>query len=109
MWSRMPAVPRALVGQLGQFCDVRSNTFRVDVTATVNSYSRYFTAILGRNGPRDVPGRLELLLESTRRSRSTEVEGSSVPRNIQADHPGQVAGDQPASRQRQRRPRLAAF
>lgn len=51
---RMPAVPRALVGQLGQFCDVHSFTFRVDVTATVNSYTRYFTAILGRNGPRDV-------------------------------------------------------
>ena len=51
---RMPAVPRGIVGQLGQFCDVRSRTFRVDVTATVNSYTRYFTAILGRNGPRDV-------------------------------------------------------
>jgi general secretion pathway protein K len=51
---RMPAVPRAIVGQLGQFCDVRSKTFRVDITATVNSYTRYFTAILGRNGPRDV-------------------------------------------------------
>ena len=51
---RMPAVPRALVGQLGQFCDVHSYTFRVDVTATVNNYTRYFTAILGRNGPRDV-------------------------------------------------------
>jgi general secretion pathway protein K len=51
---RMPTIPRAIVGQLGQFCDVRSRTFRVDVTATVNSYTRYFTAILGRNGPRDV-------------------------------------------------------
>ena len=52
---RMPTVPRAMVGQLAQFCDVRSKTFRVDVTATLNSsYTRYFTAILGRNGPRDV-------------------------------------------------------
>ena len=42
------------MGQLGQFCDVHSYTFRVDVTATVNNYTRYFTAILGRNGPRDV-------------------------------------------------------
>jgi type II secretory pathway component PulK len=51
---RMPTVPRALVGQLQQYCDVRSRTFRVDVTATLNSYTRYFTAVLGRNGPRDV-------------------------------------------------------
>jgi general secretion pathway protein K len=52
---RMPNIPRALVGQLAQFCDVHSYTFRVDITATVNSsYTRYFTAILGRNGPRDV-------------------------------------------------------
>ena len=54
MWCACPTVPRGIVGQLGQFCDVRSRTFRVDVTATVNSYTRYFTAILGRNGPRDV-------------------------------------------------------
>jgi type II secretory pathway component PulK len=52
--TRMPNIPRALVGQIGQFCDVRSRTFRVDITATVNSYTRYFTAILGRNGPREV-------------------------------------------------------
>ncbi|MEI7938902.1 MAG: general secretion pathway protein GspK [Verrucomicrobiota bacterium] len=52
---RMPNIPRMLVGQLSQFCDVRSKTFRVDITATLNSsYTRYFTAILGRNGPRDV-------------------------------------------------------
>jgi general secretion pathway protein K len=52
--SRIPNVPLPLIGQIGQFCDVRSKTFRVDVTATVSSYTRYFTAILGRNGPRDV-------------------------------------------------------
>jgi general secretion pathway protein K len=51
---RMPTVPRALVGQLQQFCDVRSKTFRADITVTVNSYTRYFTAILGRASPRDV-------------------------------------------------------
>ena len=52
--SRVPNLPLPLVGQLGQFCDVRSKTFKVDITATMNSYSRYFTAILGRNNPRDV-------------------------------------------------------
>ena len=52
--SRLPNVPLPLIGQIGQFCDVRSQTFRVDITATVSSYTRYFTAILRRNGPRDV-------------------------------------------------------
>ena len=33
---------------------MRSKTFRVDITAPVNGYSRYFTAILGRNNQRDV-------------------------------------------------------
>ncbi len=52
--TRVPNIPLPLVGQLGQFCDVRSKTFRVDITATVNGYSRYFTAILGRNNQRDI-------------------------------------------------------
>jgi general secretion pathway protein K len=52
--SRVPNIPRPLVTQLGQFCDVRSKTFKVDITATVNGYTRYFTAILGRNNPRDI-------------------------------------------------------
>jgi general secretion pathway protein K len=52
--SRVPNLPLPVIGQLGQFCDVRSRTFRVDITATVNSYTRYFTAVLGRTGPRDV-------------------------------------------------------
>ncbi|MCX6930429.1 MAG: general secretion pathway protein GspK [Verrucomicrobia bacterium] len=52
--SRIPNLPLPMVGQIGQYCDVRSKTFKVDVTATMNGYSRYFTAILGRNGPRDV-------------------------------------------------------
>ena len=52
--SRVPNLPLPLVGQLNQFCDVRSKTFKVDVTATISGYSRSFTAILGRNSPRDV-------------------------------------------------------
>ena len=53
--QRVPNLPLPIIGLLGQYCDVRSKTFRVDVTATVNSsYTRYFTAILGRVGPRDV-------------------------------------------------------
>jgi general secretion pathway protein K len=52
--TRVPNIPLQLAGQLGQFCDVRSKTFKVDITATMNSYSRHFTAILGRNNQRDV-------------------------------------------------------
>ena len=52
--SRNPNLPLPTVSQIGQFCDVRSKTFKVEVTATMNGYSRYFTAILGRNTPRDV-------------------------------------------------------
>ena len=52
--SRIPNLPLPMVGQIGQYCDVRSKTFKVEVTATINGYSRYFTAILGRNNQRDV-------------------------------------------------------
>jgi hypothetical protein len=52
---RVPEVPRALVGQLGRYCDVRSRTFEVQVTAEISGYTRQFIAVVGRNSPRDVP------------------------------------------------------
>ena len=52
--SRMPEITPEMVRLIGQFADVRSRTFQVNVTATVNGYTRYFTAILGRNNPRDI-------------------------------------------------------
>jgi len=52
--SRMPNIPPAIVGQLSQFCDVRSRTFQVQVDADVGGYKRTFYAVLGRNSPRDV-------------------------------------------------------
>jgi general secretion pathway protein K len=52
--SRVPEVPRPLIGQLGQYCDVRSRTFQVEVDAQVGGYHRTFIAVLGRNSPRDV-------------------------------------------------------
>ena len=52
--SRMPNIPREIVGQLSQFCDVHSRTFQVEVNAEVGGYKRTFYAVLGRNGPRDV-------------------------------------------------------
>ena len=52
--ARMPNVPREIVGQLGQYCDVRSKTFQVWVQADVGGYKRDFYAVLGRNNQRDV-------------------------------------------------------
>ena len=52
--QRVPNIPLGLVGQLSQFCDVRSRTFQVEVDAEVNGYKRTFYAVLGRNSPRDV-------------------------------------------------------
>jgi general secretion pathway protein K len=51
---RVPEVTMEMARAIAQFGDVRSKTFQVNVTATVNSYTRYFTAILGRNNPRDI-------------------------------------------------------
>jgi type II secretory pathway component PulK len=51
---RVPEVTPIVSCQIAQFCDVRSRTFEVHVDATVAGYTRYFTAILGRNSVRDV-------------------------------------------------------
>jgi general secretion pathway protein K len=50
----VPGISRQAVGQLQRVCDVRSRTFEVQVDAEVNGYKRRFTAIIGRNSPRDV-------------------------------------------------------
>ena len=39
---------------LGQYCDVRSSTFEVEVLAEVGSSTRRYHAVLKRNGPKDV-------------------------------------------------------
>jgi type II secretory pathway component PulK len=51
---RVPEVTLETARMIAQFGDTRSRTFQVNVTATVAGYSRYFTAILGRNNPRDI-------------------------------------------------------
>jgi general secretion pathway protein K len=51
---RVPELPLAIQGALGQFCGTRSRTFEVTVHAEVAGSSRDFVAILGRNSPRDV-------------------------------------------------------
>jgi general secretion pathway protein K len=52
--SRMPEINPQMARLIGQYGDVRSRTFQVDVKATVNGYTRNFRAILGRNNPRDI-------------------------------------------------------
>jgi len=51
---RVPELPLPMLGIIQQFCDVRSKTFEVHVDAEVHGYHRHFTAIIGRNNPRDV-------------------------------------------------------
>jgi len=52
--DRVPELPRGMGGRLGQFCDVRSRTFQIEIEAQIGSYKRQFIAIVGRNSPRDV-------------------------------------------------------
>jgi general secretion pathway protein K len=52
--SRMPEINPEMTRLISQFGDVHSKTFQVNITASVNGYTRYFTAILGRNNPRDI-------------------------------------------------------
>jgi type II secretory pathway component PulK len=40
----------AVAAQIGRFCDVRSHTFKVTVSASIGSVTRDYTAILFRNG-----------------------------------------------------------
>jgi hypothetical protein len=40
-----------VVAQISRYCDVRSHTFTVTVTAQIGNYKRDFNAILYRNGP----------------------------------------------------------
>ncbi len=42
-----------VVAQLGRYCDVRSSTFEVHVTAEISGYQRRFVALLARTGARD--------------------------------------------------------
>ena len=51
---RVPEVTMEMARALSQFGEVRSKTFQVNITATVNGYTRHFSAVLGRNNPRDI-------------------------------------------------------
>jgi general secretion pathway protein K len=43
-----------IVGQLGQLCDVRSQTFEVHVTAQIGNFQREYVAVLWRSNPNDI-------------------------------------------------------
>jgi general secretion pathway protein K len=47
-------ITRQAVSQLQAYCDVRSRTFEVEVTASLGGSQRVFHAILGRNNQRDI-------------------------------------------------------
>ncbi len=47
-------LPAALARQIEPFCDIRSSTFKVEVDARINNYTRQFVAILRRVSQRDV-------------------------------------------------------
>ncbi len=51
---RVPGVTMEIARQLQTFCDVRSRTFKVEIDARINNYTRQFVAVLGRTPPRDV-------------------------------------------------------
>jgi hypothetical protein len=51
---RVPEVSLEAARMLGQFCDVRSRTFQVQIDAHVGAATRRFMAVLGRSSPRDV-------------------------------------------------------
>lgn len=49
------AVPNPqAVQQISRFCDVRSRTFEVHVSASVGNYTRRFVGVIVRNSPRDL-------------------------------------------------------
>jgi general secretion pathway protein K len=54
LFNRVPGLSLVLARQVQSYCDVRSRTFQVEVTATVGGSTRKFYAILGRNNPRDI-------------------------------------------------------
>lgn len=54
LWSRVPGLNLEVARGIQQFCDVRSRTFRVEITAKVGVSQRIFYAIVVRNNPRDL-------------------------------------------------------
>lgn len=54
LWARVPGMSLEAARQLQAYCDIRSRTFQVTVTAEVGGYSRDFIAVLARNSPNDI-------------------------------------------------------
>lgn len=52
--SAVPGLDPVMVQQLARYCDTRSATFEVEVTATVGDLRREYVALLRRNQPQDV-------------------------------------------------------
>jgi len=54
LWSRVPGLSLEIARSIQQFCDVRSRTFQVEISAKVGVSERTFYAIVVRNSPRDL-------------------------------------------------------
>jgi len=52
--QRVPEVPRNIIPQVTQFCDVRSKTFEVQIDARIGNYTRTFHSVIARNNPNDM-------------------------------------------------------
>lgn len=54
LWTRVPGLNLEVARRIGQFCDVRSRVFEVQIDAEVGGSKRTFYAIVGRNNVRDL-------------------------------------------------------
>lgn len=54
LWTRVPGLNLEIARGIGQFCDVRSRTFQVEISAQVGGSKRTFYALIVRNNPKDV-------------------------------------------------------
>lgn len=52
--SAVPGMDPIMVQQLARYCDTRSATFQVEVTATIGDLQRDYVALIRRNQPQDV-------------------------------------------------------
>jgi type II secretory pathway component PulK len=54
LWTRVPGLNLDIARGIGQFCDVRSRTFQIEINAQVGLSKRTYYAIVVRNNPRDI-------------------------------------------------------
>ena len=53
--SAVQGMDPGIIQQVARYCDVRSATFQVEVTATMGGLKRRYLSLVRRNNPQDVP------------------------------------------------------